>query len=92
MGRNRRYKSDAERQRAYRERLRDDEKQMYEELRALRGGAVAKDAFKKKLARILGMLGSANPNERDNAAIAAARMVKEAGLTWYSVLNVTDDK
>lgn len=79
--------SDADRQRAYRERK-------AEELRRLREGGKAthRDKLRKKLVRVLGMLGSDHPGERDNAAVMATRMIKEAGLTWYDVLDVTEEK
>jgi hypothetical protein len=38
------------------------------------------------LAKILGMLGSDHQNERDNAALAAHRLVTQAGLTWEQVI------
>ena len=41
-----------------------------------------------KLAKVLGMLGSAHEGERANAAAAADAMVKAAGLTWPFVLGV----
>jgi hypothetical protein len=39
-----------------------------------------------KLAKLLGMLGSDHPGERDNAALAAHRLVTGAGLTWRQVV------
>lgn len=39
-----------------------------------------------KLARVLGMLGSDHPGERDAAGQAAMRIVRDAGLTWGDVL------
>jgi hypothetical protein len=39
-----------------------------------------------KLAKLLGMLGSAHPGERDAAALAAHRLVVQAGLTWKQVV------
>lgn len=39
-----------------------------------------------RLAKLLGMLGSAHDGERDNAARMAHDMVREAGGTWESVL------
>jgi hypothetical protein len=39
-----------------------------------------------KLAKVLGMLGSDNPGERDNAALAAHRLVTQAGMTWQQVI------
>ena len=34
------------------------------------------------------MLGSDNAGVRDNAALQATRILKEAGLTWYVVLGM----
>jgi hypothetical protein len=42
-----------------------------------------------KLARVLGMLGSAHAGERDAAALAAEKLRREAGLTWEQVLSCT---
>ena len=39
-----------------------------------------------KLAKLLGMLGSDHPGERDAAALAAHRLVTQAGLTWRQVV------
>lgn len=39
-----------------------------------------------KLAKLLGMLGSDHAGERDNAAMAAHRLVTQAGLTWRQVV------
>jgi hypothetical protein len=87
MGRNREYASDAERARAWRDRMR-------EELRRARGEVETKLATRKevrvKIAKILGMLGSAHPGERDAAFLAAERLLKEAGLTWYELLDVSE--
>lgn len=38
------------------------------------------------LAKLLGMLGSDHPGERDNAGRAAHRLVVQAGSTWSDVL------
>jgi hypothetical protein len=96
VGRDREYNSNADRQRAYRARVAEEQKRMRDRLRAYRDGAETKamkrDRLSKRLVRILGMLGSDAATERDKAAREAARMVKEAGLTWYDVLNVTEDK
>jgi hypothetical protein len=43
-------------------------------------------ADRDKLAKLLGMLGSDHPGERDNAAVAADRLVRQRGLTWPDVL------
>jgi hypothetical protein len=42
----------------------------------------------QKLARILGMLGSAHSGERDAAALAAHKLIFERGLTWPTILGV----
>jgi hypothetical protein len=39
---------------------------------------------------VLGMLGSAHAGERDNAARKATQILREAGLTWWDVLDVDD--
>jgi predicted restriction endonuclease len=41
---------------------------------------------KEQLARLLGMLGSNAIGERANAASLADRMVREAGLSWFEIL------
>jgi hypothetical protein len=81
MGRDRIYYDNADRQRAYRERQRD-------ELESLRRGGGKRQAVSAKLVKVLGMLGSAHAGERANAALAASQILKEAGLTWYDVLDV----
>jgi hypothetical protein len=43
-----------------------------------------------KLVKVLGMLGSTHAGERDNAARQATRMLKDAGLTWYDVVNIVE--
>lgn len=40
-----------------------------------------------KLAKILGLLGSDRPGERDAAALAAHRFVQQRGIAWRDVLN-----
>ena len=40
----------------------------------------------EKLIRVLGMLGSDHPGERANAAAAADRMIREAGLRWPDII------
>jgi hypothetical protein len=96
MGRYREYADNADRQRAYRERKAAEEARLREEARLYREGATSKaahrDKLRKRLVRVLGMLGSDYPGERDNAARMASQMLKEAGLTWYDVLDVTEDK
>lgn len=39
-----------------------------------------------KLAKLLGMLGSNHPGERDAAGLAAHRLVTQAGLTWHQIV------
>jgi hypothetical protein len=39
-----------------------------------------------RLAKLLGMLGSIHPGERDAAGLAAHRFVHERGLTWPEIL------
>ncbi len=48
-----------------------------------------KDADRRKLTRILGMLGSDHPGERAAAALAAHRQVKALGTTWWDLLSET---
>ena len=43
-------------------------------------------ADREKLARLLGMLGSAHAGERDNAARMADALVRRAGATWVDVV------
>jgi hypothetical protein len=83
MGRHREYASDADRQRAYRERK-------AEELARLKRGDKRK-AVSAKLVKVLGMLGSDYAGERANAAQLATQILKEAGLTWYDVLDVAKE-
>jgi hypothetical protein len=96
MGRCREYADNADRQRAYRERKAAEEARLREELRQARSVAAAKtvhrDKMRKHLVRVLGMLGSDNPVERDKAARHASQVLKEAGLTWYDLLDVTEEK
>jgi hypothetical protein len=68
MGRERKYASDAERQRAYRERK-------AEEVARLRGSA-SKRKVSARLVKVLGMLGSDQAGERDNAARMASQILK----------------
>jgi hypothetical protein len=87
MGRYREYRSDAERQRAYRQRKAGEAAFLQDELRRLREGGALKAQKRKlasvKLVKVLGMLGSAHAGERDNAARMAVQILKDAGLTWY---------
>jgi hypothetical protein len=43
-------------------------------------------ASRAKLAKVLALLGSDRPGERDAAALAAHRLVTQAGLTWQHVI------
>jgi hypothetical protein len=40
-----------------------------------------------RLAKLLGMLGSNHPGERDNAVVAAHRLIQTRGLTWPEILD-----
>jgi hypothetical protein len=42
--------------------------------------------MRTKLAKMLGMLGSDHPGERDAAGLAAHRLITQAGMTWTQVL------
>lgn len=77
MGRNRQYRDDAAKQRAYRERKAAAERQR-----------TVRKQVSERLIKVLGMLGSDHAGERDNAAVQATKILKEAGLTWYDVLDV----
>jgi hypothetical protein len=44
---------------------------------------------RKKLASILGMLGSSSAGERDNAATLAEKLRRQLGLTWEDLLGPT---
>jgi hypothetical protein len=96
MGRDREYASDAERQRAYRERKAEEEARLKDELRRLRHGGGSKAQKRKlvstKLVKVLGMLGSDHAGERDNAARTATQILKDAGLTRYDVLDTGEPK
>jgi hypothetical protein len=46
----------------------------------------------EKLVKVLGMLASEVPTERDKAARAATEIMREAGLTWEQLLNVGQRK
>lgn len=84
MGRYREYSDNADRQRAYRQRK-------AEEQAAGRTRSSKRQPVSAKLVKVLGYLGSDNANERDVAARTATRMLKEAGLTWWDVLD-TDER
>jgi hypothetical protein len=96
MGRDRQYDSDAERQRAYRQRKAEEEARLQEELKQARKAGLARAAQRRtvseKLVKVLGMLGSDHAGERDNAARKATQILKEARLTWYDVLDVEEPK
>ena len=70
---------------ARRERLR-------EELSGKSARATARRAVSAKLVKVLGLLGSDHAGERDNAARQATRILNEARLTWYDVLDVEEPK
>jgi hypothetical protein len=96
VGRDRQYRTNAERQRAYRERKAARDRAGWDEARRLRREgatrATTRQRVSARLVRVLGMLGSAFPGERDNAAVAATRILREAGLTWYDVLDIADEE
>jgi len=87
MGRDREYASDADRQRAYRERKKAEEAWLKQELRR----ADTRKAVSEKLVKVLGMLGSDHAGERAEAARRATIILKKAGLTWYDVLGVAKE-
>lgn len=91
MGRDRLYGSDADRQRAYRERKAREEAQLREELKSRGSKATKRRLVSAKLIKVLGYLGSDYAGERDNAARKAMEILKEAGLTWYDVLDVEEE-
>jgi hypothetical protein len=84
VGRDRIYYDNAERQRAYRERQR-------EELERLRNAGTKRQLVSAKLIKVLGLLESDHAGERA-IALAASRILKEAGLTWHDVLDVPRGK
>ena len=43
-------------------------------------------ADRAKLGKLLGLLGSDHPGERDAAGLAAHRLITRAGLTWPQVI------
>jgi hypothetical protein len=45
------------------------------------------EADRTRLAQMLGLLGSDLAGERDAAGLAAHRLVRQRGLTWYDVLS-----
>jgi hypothetical protein len=92
MGRDREYDSDADRQRAYRQRKAAEEARLRAELRKRGGKAANRKLVSTKLVKVLGMLGSDHAGERDNAARLATQILKEAGLTWYDVLDTDEPK
>ena len=47
------------------------------------------EADRKRLASILGMLGSNSAGERDNAATLAEKLRRRLGLTWEDLLGPT---
>jgi hypothetical protein len=96
MGRDRIYESDAERQRAYRQRQAEEKERLGARLREEMARQHDRTGKRKlvsaKLVKVLGMLSSDHAGERDNAAKLATRLLKESGLTWYDVLDVDPEK
>jgi hypothetical protein len=92
MGRDRIYGSDADRQRAYRERNAREQARLREQLKAGASKATKRQLVSVKLIKILGMLGSDHAGERDTAARMATQILKEAKLTWYDVLDVAPEE
>jgi hypothetical protein len=43
-------------------------------------------ADRERLAKMLGLLGSDHPGERDAAGLAAHRFIRDRGLTWADIL------
>jgi hypothetical protein len=91
LGRDRQYESDADRQRAYRQRKAEEEARLREELRRARSKAATRKLAAAKLVKVMGMLGSDYAGERDNAARQAEKIRKEAGLTWYDILGIEEE-
>jgi hypothetical protein len=83
----RKYGSNAERQRAYRERE-AARKHTWQQRQARRMPA----QVPQKLVKILGMLGSAHAGERAAAAFQATALLNKLGLMWHEVLNVADEE
>jgi hypothetical protein len=54
--------------------------------------AVLTNPDRERLAKLLGMLGSDHPGERDAAGLAAHRLVKASGLTWSSIVCIPQDE
>jgi hypothetical protein len=44
-------------------------------------------AERKRLAKLLAMLGSSHLGERDNAAVAAHKLIQAKGMSWPEVIN-----
>lgn len=44
-------------------------------------------ADRQRLAKLLGLLGSDYPGERDAAGLAAHRLIRDRGLTWQDVIH-----
>ncbi len=49
--------------------------------------AILPAATRKKLAKLLGMLGSDHAGERDSAGLAAVRLMRQSGLSWQQILS-----
>ena len=78
----------------HRERKAARDARWQDEVRRLRREGATRATTRRRvsvrLVRVLGMLGSDFPGERDNAARTATRILREAGLTWYDVLDVEE--
>lgn len=48
--------------------------------------AVLAKVDRVRLAKLLGLLGSSHPGERDNAGVAAHKLVQSRGMTWPEVM------
>jgi hypothetical protein len=47
------------------------------------------EADRTRLAQMLGLLGSDHAGERDAAGLAAHRLIRQRGVTWFDVLTTT---
>jgi hypothetical protein len=91
MGRYREYADNTDRQRAYRQRKAAEEARLREKLRQTSTKAATRKLVSAKLVKVLGMLGSDYAGERDNAARAATKILKDAKLTWYDVFDIAEE-
>jgi hypothetical protein len=76
LARERKYRSNAERQAAYRRRKAQEEDRD------------RRMEVPEILVKTLGMLGSAHAGERANAAAKATKMLRDLGFTWRDVFRV----